>query len=338
MSVVRWMFGAGLALLAGVQNPVPEAQLEPAGEAGAEAQVRTLPACTSLDGEAVDWQAFEGRALVIYFHRPGLEYAQRGLRELIDLFAADHGYAMSAGLVVVGFAEEGMDVAALEADVPGLLTTVVVDPGHKAFVDFRAVAFPTAYVLDTERREIHVSRGFGPHFSARVGFALRRATGAIDDAEYQELMEGGADPELGPEQRRLLRACGLARAMARAGEARTALGLVRDALLAVERPDAGALELVVRLQLLEQDADGAQRALEVLATAYPDAEVLPLLRCRMHLDAGEIDAAEQELAGARARRHPEVHLLRGRIHEARGEFVEAAAVYRERLEQLALER
>jgi len=326
MNLPRTTAGLALLLLAGAQDPVPAADAD-------TPQVRTLPECRTFDDVPLDWAAFDGRALVIYFHRPGLEYAQQGLRGLIDLFAADPQIAGAAGLVVVGFAEQGLDDAAREADVPGLVTRVVLDSGHRAFADYRAVAFPTAYVLDAERRELHVGRGYGPHFEFRIGAALRFATGALDEEGFRAVMDGAVEEELTPEQRREVRVRGLVRAMARSGEAEAARQTLEDLLVTTEAPSAGTWELAVRLRLAAGDADGAQRAMERLIEAEPEPAVLELLRCRMRLEAGEIDEAEAELSGVRARRHPEAFLLRGRILEARGDFSGAAVLYRERLER-----
>jgi predicted Zn-dependent protease len=121
--------------------------------------------------------------------------------------------------------------------------------------------------------------------------------------------------------------------MARRGELEAARQLVENLLVESENSGAPAWELAVRLRLASGDAAGARRALERLEASDAEAPVLSLLRCRLRLHAGELDSAEDELAGVRARLHPEAYLLRGRILEARGQVEEAAALYRERLER-----
>lgn len=308
--------------------------------AGEEQQIRSLPECVRLDGEAMDWEDAAGRSLLIYFHRGGMDYSTRGVHEVVALLAADPKLAKATALVIVSFQKEGLEEARKEADVPGLVTRVIFDDGHHAFSGYRVVAFPTAYVLDPERREIHHARGFGPHFDFRLRTALLRASGAIDEAEFRARMEGKSERELTNEEQRLMRVCGLARAMAVKGETATGLAMLEEALAAADATDAAefpaALELAVRLSLWADDSVRAAGWLRRLEKAEPKSKALPLLRCRMKLHAGDADGAEAELKGLRARLQPEIYLLRGRVLELRGEFEEAALLYREQLEQLAL--
>ncbi len=325
-------------------------------QAGNEQQIRTLPECVQFDGSAMDWQAAAGRSLLIYFHRSGMDYSERGLREVIDLLAAAPKLAASTALVIVSFQEEGLAKARKEADVPGLVTRVIFDEGRSAFAAYRVVAFPTAFVLDPERREIHHSRGYGPQLDFRLRTALLRSSGAIDEAEFRLRMAGKTEQELSPEEQRLVRVCGLARAMARKGQAPAGLTMLEEALAAVGAGDTAevadatggtggneaaqypaAWELAVRLNLRVGNSEAASKWLLKLEAAAPKSKVLPLLRCRMKLQAEDADGAEAELKGLRPRLQPEVYLLRGRILELRGDFEKAAQLYREQLEQLALE-
>jgi hypothetical protein len=309
-------------------------------QAGDEQQIRVLPECVRLDGSAMNWGDAAGRSLLLYFHRGGMDYSTRGLRDVVDLLAASPKLAASTALVIVSFQKEGLEAARMEADVPGLVTRVVYDEGRHAFSGYRVVAFPTAYVLDPERREIHHARGYGPHFDFRLRTALLRSSGVIDEAEFRLRMDGKSEVELSVEAQRLVRVCGLARAMVRKGQAAAGLTLLEEALAAVDVAAVtefpGALELAVRLNLRIHNGQRAAGWLQTLEQADPEAKVLPLLRCRMKLHARDTDGAEAELKGLRPRLQPEIYLLRGRILEARGEFKKAARLYREQLEQLTL--
>ncbi len=294
-----------------------------------------LPACADHRGESIDWGEFAGHSVILYFHKPGLDYSMRGLEQIVAELAASQVVAESTLLAVVAFSDQSLDDVVQCTDRVGLHTLTIADPGRKAFGGFRVIAYPTAYIMDRKRKVVHTSKGFGPNFAFQTVVAARFGAGLIDRPNYDRLMQGDALAEVDPALVRLHRMTQVARRLAAAGDPQGAWRLLEPALQKTSG-DTPALELAFRLHLALDRVDPAAAALAEIRAGHPDYALLPLLRCRLALARHDLDLAEQELAGVRPRLFPEAELLRGMLLEARGDFEQAAAVYRTRLEQLLM--
>jgi len=298
---------------------------------------KELPACKDIAGAPVVWSEFDQHGLILFFHKPGLKYSTQGLDQLIAEFQATEAPKFQAALVIVGFEESDMTAAATKLEDSGLKGVVILDSDRNLFGNYRVRAYPTAHVLDLNRKEVNISRGFGPHFSYRVFLAARFASGQINEEQYQKLLAGGSEAESSKALIQLHRKAGLARALALGGKPEQGLRSLEKAVAESEAvADDLVLELLIRLNLL---TDNLERATELLAefeSGYPENQTLPFLQARQALAVGDLEQAELYLKGKRARLEPEAVLLRGLILEAQDKCEQAAELYREELEKQAL--
>jgi len=298
---------------------------------------KELPACKDVAGAEVVWSDFDGHGLVLFFHKPGLEYSIRGLDQLIAEFQAKEIPKFKAALIIVGFEDSDMTAAATRLEDSGLPGAVILDSDRSLFGNLHVKAYPTAHVLNLKRKEIGLSRGFGPHFSYRVHLAARFAAGQIDQERYEKLLAGGSEVEPDKALIKLHRKVGLARKLALGGKPEQGLESLEKAVAESEAvADDLVLELLIRLNLLTAKLERAAVLLTQFDAGYPEHPVLPFLRARQALAVGDLDAASAAIKGKRARLQPEAVLLRGLILEAQDECTKAAELYREELEKQAL--
>jgi tetratricopeptide (TPR) repeat protein len=297
-----------------------------------------LPVCKDLSGENVDWAQFDKQSIILFFHKPGLDYSTQGLQGLIEKLSATSEKKVPAALVVVGFEDSDLEAASEALQQAGISGTVILDRNRSAFGSYHVKAYPTAHILDDQHHEVAVARGFGPHFVFRVHLAARYGAGQIELDEYQSLLAGGAKSEHDERLVKLHRNVGLARRLALGGKPAQALALLEAALQKAQGVplDTEVLELATRLNLLEGKVERAAEHLAELCTHFPDATAIPFLQCRMALAEGDLEAAAKAIKGKRARLQPEAVLLRGLILEAQDKCEKAAELYRKELEKQAL--
>ena len=299
---------------------------------------KELPACKDVAGTEVVWSDFEKHAIVLFFHKPGLEYSTRGLEQLIAEFHAKDAPKFKAALVIVGFEDSDMTAAAAKLKDSGLTGAVILDSDRSLFGSYHVKAYPTAHVFDRARKEVGLSRGYGPHFSYRVFLAARFGAGQIDQQQYEQILAGGSETEPDKNLVKLHRKVGLARKLALGGKPGQGLNLLEKAMTnaAAVPPDAMVLELAVRLNLLMGETARATELLAVFQEHFADHPAISFLACRLALAAGDIEGASMAIKGKRARLEPEAVLLRGLILEAQDQCVKAAELYRQELEKQAL--
>lgn len=298
---------------------------------------KQLPACKDVAGAEVVWSDFDQHSLVLFFHKPGLEYSTAGLDQLITEFNSKDAPHLKSALIVVGFEDSDMADAAALLKAAGLAGAVILDSDRSLFGSYKVKAYPTAHVLDRARNDVHVSRGFGPHFSYRVYLAARFGAGQIDQKQYEEMQSSGSG--VAPDQNlvKLHRKVGLARKLALGGKPEQGLELLEKAVEESEaEADASVLVLLIRLNLLTSNLDRGAELLNKFESGFPESPALPFLQARQALSVGDLERATGCLKGKRARLQPEAVLLRGLILEAQDHCAEAAKLYRQELEKQAL--
>jgi len=303
-----------------------------------EQQIVDLPVIQDTSGQAVDWTSYEKDSLILYFHKVGLKYSETGLTKLLAQLKKDDQARRHSMLMVVVFAQSGLSAVVDLVTEARVSAKVLLDQDHQAFRELKVIAFPTAYVTDLERHVVWTSKGYGPQAAVQIAVAARFGAGLLSAEQFAVLEEGKLLHEMGSGEKRMRRHVHLARRLAATGELQQALTDLQAALQTVrqEAPtlalDVDALELQTRLLLRLGQPQAASDALQDLIGVAPESRALPFLRCRLSLVQGDLEAAAAAIAGVRARRFPEVLLLRGRLLEAQGQFEQAAALYRDRLE------
>lgn len=290
---------------------------------------------TDTSGKVVNWQRLAGRAILMLFHSEEKPFSRRGIEDLVKelAYTADWKGAIAL-LLVAGGGDEGKSLAE-SLTKAGWETLVVVDPDRQGFRDYRAIAFPTAYCIDRDRRIVHVARGHGPTFAVRVAAGMRLAAGLIDKAQFEEAIAGGA-PKRDAAAEARGRRLAMARRLLGSGMLEQADDTVKQVLDASPTdPDALTLKAWIRVQ--QRRTDEAAECVRQLAEQSPRARELLLLQAEIALQRGQPQEAEKALQGLPGLT-VDIALLRGRILEAKGDLAGAARLYREALERVLAER
>jgi peroxiredoxin len=343
MMFVRSLLSTVLCAL--LLGPVPQ---EGTKTPGVEApKALTLPACVDVHGQKVDWDAYAGRSIILYFHKVGMKYSERALRELLTKYHDHKDSVLAGGMVVVNFSSGDtlpLQEMLVDLHVPAV---IVSDPEREAFRDYRVVAFPTAYVLDRDRHLVKIMKGYGPHFVSRTLLSSRYGAGLIDEARFQGLLDGKdfehVDSVMAALERNLV-VVGRIAAWSSAAKANEKL---QEILAGISAPEAGevgaeqapylkALDVSARLQIKMGDLDRAVELVERLRALAPDYPKLFLLDSRLAIAHEDWAAASKALQGSRERIYPEVTLLRARILRAQGEIEAAIELMDQILERLVV--
>ncbi len=336
---MKWIPIVGLGFL--VLNPVARLRLSSLPDLGQnqEPVVKELPPVKDVRGREVVWFKESPCGLILYFHQPHLRYSKRGLEELVAQLQKEKALQSRTQLVVVIFDSSNQEEVLQVVKPIEDLAQVVYASSREVFQGFQVIAHPTSFVLNAQSEVVQKNRGYGPQLALRLAVAGRFAAGQMDRETFESLESGMLPEHVIKKKSKLHLHVELARNMALEGKIEAAVEELGQAMRDSPQDQAmeAAMELMFRLHCLLKDTTNAEKTLDQLKSLYPTHPNLALLACRLALLEGKLEDAENLLAPIRPRLFPEANLLRGILFEARGDFREAATLYRQQLELQVLQ-
>jgi tetratricopeptide (TPR) repeat protein len=289
--------------------------------------------CRDIADTALSWNAFERKAVLLFFHSEAMAFSQRGLESIAEAVAAEPGLAGHAVLLLVTSGRRDLDLLEKQLAVSGLPGRIVVDPDRRAFAAYRVVAFPTVFVVGGDLTIAHIAKGFGPLLASKVIAGLKLGAGLIDRAAFEDAVKPAEHAVVDQESLRIARTVRMAKQLLAAGLLQEA----RDSLERVLGPDtreAEAISLLAQVIVLQKRPAEAQVWIDRLTKLDSPSHDVHQLLAEVHLQRDDPDAALKAIEGLDDRA-PRVALLKGRALEKKGAFEAAAAAYRRALERLA---
>jgi hypothetical protein len=319
-------------------------------------QIKELPQCNDLAGVEIDWTRFTDKTIIILCYKDMKDYSFRGLEQVAQKLNEERGLREKVALAVINYAAEDPVRAIAVLESSKFEFCLISNAEKVQFDGFKAIAFPTAFILDPQRRLVYAAKGYGPSFSRDVMLAALYATGEIDAQTLEERIAGKLSKTVPPDLARLKRIVESAYRNASVGEIEKAMTLLENGIAKYQIPEgellpAVAMEAMARLLLLQVQANSSLPLEEMeqlaemkrvnhwmsqLEQFHPEFNKLPLLRCRLCLVRGQVGDAGRHLKGIRSLSFPEVRFLKARILEVKGESKQAAAAYRLLLEKQVL--
>ncbi len=288
--------------------------------------------CADSGGSQIEWDDFAGKAVILQFHSSLTTNSDKALADLASSVGADAALGERVAMVVVGTEAEEPQIAARLESV-GCELRIARAPDRGPNLRYGVIAYPTAFVIDRERKVVDVVRGYGTLFAWRVATAARLAAGLIDAEEYERIRSGSRSTSAA-DANRSSRTLQLARRLIAAGKLDMARAGLEQAVTNEAEPGP-ATRLLVRFLLAEGEVEEAAGWVERLVESSPDDLGLAPARARIAVAGGDVAAAEELLAPLDPD-DPEVRLVRGLILERGEKWPEAAAAYRETLERMLL--
>ena len=188
---------------------------------------------------------------------------------------------------------------------------------------YGVIAYPTAFVLDTDHKILATVRGYGTLSGFRIAAAVQLAAGKIDRGEYLR-RTGAAGATPAPKVDRYVRM-----AEKLISEDRTELALTTLAGHLDEETSLRHLVLAARLAVALEDEAHSATALTLLrARPETEREVL-LLEIEAKIRSGALEQASSSLDELTTANSPRTRFLEGLLAEARGDEGGAAALFRE---------
>jgi predicted negative regulator of RcsB-dependent stress response/peroxiredoxin len=298
---------------------------------GAPAVGDTAPALRGKDaaGRELSWDAFAGRAVILFFHSQDMSYSNKGLDAVCRELAAAEDLKDKAALVVITNGERDIGSLQQMLDASKLPGAIAVDPDRTMFSGYHVVAYPTVCSVTAERKVAHLTKGYGPLIGSKVVAGSRLAAGLLDE---QGLHQALSRAEIPPDSEQTLKTARSVR-MAEQLFASGMLDEARNSLQQALKPDTRSKEgiaLLARILLAQGRRDDASPWLDRLAALAPNSVELRQLRAEHTLQGGDAEAALQLLDGVEDK-SPRTALIRGRALERMQRWKEAAEVYRKAL-------
>ena len=103
---------------------------------------------TDIEGRELNWQRFDGRAVLLFFHAHAARSATRSLRQLVEACAKDKKLSKRLAVLVVTDGDDGADDVRCAFTESKLVHVTVVDRERGGYQPYRAVAFPTVFAID----------------------------------------------------------------------------------------------------------------------------------------------------------------------------------------------
>ena len=282
--------------------------------------------CEDVTGDVLTWDLWQGRAVIVYFHSSNAGYSLRGLRDLLSEVGSDERLEETLGLLVVVRGGDDSGVVAEELADCQLLAKVTTNASAECLAFYRAVAFPSAYCLDAERRIVHAVKGYGLRFASKLHSAALLAARQIDRPTFEAQLAGDRGPLPAVASAQSDRTLRLARILFFTGKAEEA----RDALepaLTIDSENIEAVALLARIQLALGGIVPARPWIDRVAELGPGSTESRHLRAEQALLEGQPQAALMELSTLEDS-HMGTALLKGEALEQLGRLEDAAALYR----------
>ena len=288
--------------------------------------------CKDATGRKLSWNEWPGRAVILFFHAPRMEFSRRGLEQVLVSLQKETELLPDLGFLLVVSGEGDIDRMTRLLAGLGINGRVVMDPQRREFPKLHVVAFPTVFCIGRDRRIAHIAKGFGPLFSTRVTVGARYGAGRIDRETLEKSLSARVGTSAGEQYLRRARTLRMARQLMAAGM----IDEAHDALAPVLDPGSDSedgVQVMARLLLRMGKVEEARRWVGRYGEISSDPLALRLLEAEVAVASGDSVAALKALEGFDDTM-VRVAWLRGRAHQLVGDHEKAARLFRKALESV----
>ncbi|GEM_PF-3648763 len=292
------------------------------------------PPFTAKDanGKSLSWDQWENMAVILIFHSEHIMYSERGLRAIIKDLSTEKELGGKAAILLITSGKRDLGTLTRVLEQSGLSFSITVDPERKNFARYRVVAFPTVYVIDKNRKIVHIDKGFGPLLPLKVTAAAKLAAGLIDEKAFYAATTKSGSGKSDHNALKLARTLRMVRQLIAAGmytQARSSL----EKVITKDTDSVEAAAMLTKVLLIQKRTKQAEPWLRRVRELAPGTPTLHLLEARFAIEEGRPEECLKKLEGMDGRK-PEIALLRGLAFEMKKDFKAAAAAYRKALQDL----